>query len=67
MRGDGAVRLARRRDGEMRRIAERAHALAHTHLCDAARRCYMRELLRRYGKAMARAQGVRGAPLPHTR
>ena len=47
------VRAARLDDDGARRIAEQAHELAHTHLCDAARRCYLYELLRRYGKAMA--------------
>ena len=46
------VKMATQRDAEMRKIAEQAHALVHTHLCDAARRCYIYELLRRYGKAM---------------
>ena len=43
---------ARLDDDGARRIGEQAHELAHTHLCDAARRCYLHELLRRYGKAM---------------
>lgn len=47
------VRMAKRHDGEMRQIAEQAHALVHTHLCDAARRCYLYELLRRYGETMS--------------
>ena len=45
------LRAARQDDRGVRQIAERAHALAHTHLCDAARRCYLYELLRRYGRA----------------
>ena len=46
------MRRAKEDDAGSRRIGEQAHALAHTHLCDAARRCYLYELLRRYGKAM---------------
>ena len=38
---------------------EQAHALVHTHLCDAARRCYLLELLRRYGAAMAYKPSLR--------
>ena len=45
--------MAKRHDGEMRQIAEQAHALVHTHLCDAARRCYLYELLRRYMVTMS--------------
>ena len=56
------VLWARAHDEEVRRIAEQAHALVHTHLCDAARRCYMRELLRRYGKAMTYRPSLRDRP-----
>jgi hypothetical protein len=48
-----AVEAARRNDQRMRRIAEQAHALAHTHLCLAAQRCYLHALLTAYGSAMA--------------
>lgn len=47
------MRAAELDDERARRIGEQAHRLAHTHLCDAARRCYLIELLRRYGEAMA--------------
>ena len=46
------VRMAMQNDAAMRRVAEQAHALVHTHLCHAARRCYLHELLRRYGRKM---------------
>ena len=51
-RPTGVLTCARLDDDGARRIGEQAHELAHTHLCDAARRCYLYELLRRYGKAM---------------
>ena len=54
--------LTRLNDDGARRIAEQAHALAHTHLCDAARRCYWIELLRRYGAAMAYTPSLRDRP-----
>ena len=56
------VLWARAHDEEVRRIAEQAHALVHTHLCDAARRCYMRELLRRYAKAMTYQPSLQDRP-----
>ena len=40
-------------DAGSRAIAERASVLVHTHLCDAARRCYLHRLLVGYDKAMA--------------
>jgi len=46
------VRRATQNDSAMRRIAEQAHALVHTHLCHAARRCYLHELLKRYSRKL---------------
>ena len=51
-----------RRDDAMRRVAERGHALVHTHLCHAARRCYLLELLRRYGRKMRYAPSLADRP-----
>ena len=41
------IQAAREDDEGSRRIAEQAHHFAHTHLCDAARHCYLYELLKR--------------------
>ena len=56
------MRAAELDDERARRIGEQAHRLAHTHLCDAARRCYLIELLRRYGKAMAYTPSLSDRP-----
>lgn len=56
------VRAAIKNDDAMRGIAERGHALAHTHLCYAARRCYLLELLRRYGRKMAYTPSLADRP-----
>ena len=47
------VEAATKDDGRMKQIAEAAQTLVHTHLCEEARRCYLYELLRRYGRKMA--------------
>jgi len=48
-----AIEWAIAHDAEAKKIAAQAQALVHTHLCAAARRCYLLKLLRRYGRAMA--------------
>ena len=46
------VKWLRRNDALARKIALQGQKLAHTHLCDAARRCYVERLLRRYATTM---------------
>lgn len=47
------IQWARAHDAECRAIATEAQRLVHTHLCDAARRCYVERLLREYGEVVA--------------
>ena len=56
------IQAAREDDEGSRRIAEQAHHFAHTHLCDAARHCYLYELLKRYGKAMTYTPSLEDRP-----
>ena len=46
----------------MRQVAENGHALVHTHLCHAARRCYLLELLRRYGAKLTYTPSLADRP-----
>ena len=53
---------AQRNDTAMRAISDAGRALVHTHLCDAARQCYLYELLRRYARRMTYRPSLDGRP-----
>ena len=49
-------------DERSRKVAEAASSLVHTHLCEAAHRCYMHRLLTEYGRKMRYAPDMASRP-----